>query len=110
MKKGFDHKFGARPLRRAIQKYIEDPLAEEILRGKFKEGSNIITKHVQNTEDLVFFDESLEHPDPNVEPEKSDTGGNFIVIFFDHFISAFFRMRFFLIIFYSTVIKSSGTQ
>ncbi len=74
--KGFDEKFGARPLRRALQKYIEDPLAEEILRGSFKEGTVIITKHVENTEDLVFFDESLEHPDPNVEPEKSDTGGN----------------------------------
>ena len=74
--KGFDEKFGARPLRRALQKYIEDPLAEEILRGSFKEGTTIITKHVDNTEDLVFFDESLEHPDPNVEPEKSDTGGN----------------------------------
>jgi ATP-dependent Clp protease ATP-binding subunit ClpC len=32
--KGFDPQFGARPLRRAIQKYLEDPLAEEILKGK----------------------------------------------------------------------------
>ncbi len=32
--KGFDPQYGARPLRRAIQKYLEDPLAEEILRGK----------------------------------------------------------------------------
>jgi len=32
--KGFDPQFGARPLRRAIQKYMEDPLAEELLRGK----------------------------------------------------------------------------
>jgi ATP-dependent Clp protease ATP-binding subunit ClpC len=31
--KGFDPQYGARPLRRAIQKYLEDPLAEEILRG-----------------------------------------------------------------------------
>ena len=73
---GFDEKFGARPLRRAIQKYVEDPLAEEILRGSFKEGTAIIAKHVENTEDLVFFDESLEHPNPNVEPEKTDNGGN----------------------------------
>ncbi len=35
---GFDEKFGARPLRRAIEKHLEDPLAEEILRGRFKEG------------------------------------------------------------------------
>ncbi|GIV34317.1 MAG: ATP-dependent Clp protease ClpC [Chitinophagales bacterium] len=36
--KGYDPKFGARPLHRAIQKYVEDPLAEEILNAKPKEG------------------------------------------------------------------------
>ncbi|GAG33167.1 unnamed protein product [marine sediment metagenome] len=40
-KKGFDPVSGARPLRRAIQKYIEDPLAEEILKGRFLDGSHI---------------------------------------------------------------------
>ena len=34
-KKGFEPSFGARPLKRAIQKYLEDPLAEEILRGQY---------------------------------------------------------------------------
>jgi len=43
--KGFDPKFGARPLRRAIQQYIEDPLAEEILRDAFGEGDRIIVRH-----------------------------------------------------------------
>ena len=42
--KGYDPKFGARPLTRAIQKFIEDPLAEEIVAGKASEG------------DLVKFD------------------------------------------------------
>ncbi len=65
--KGFDEKFGARPLRRAIQKYIEDPLAEEILRGSFKEGTKIISKHVEGAEDLVFYDESLEVAKPGEE-------------------------------------------
>jgi ATP-dependent Clp protease ATP-binding subunit ClpC len=37
MDKGFNTVQGARPLRRAIEKYLEDPLAEEILRGKFSE-------------------------------------------------------------------------
>ena len=49
--KGFDEKYGARPLKRAIQKYVEDPLAEEILRGSFKEGTKIIAnmqKMLQN--------------------------------------------------------------
>ena len=36
--KGFDEKYGARPLSRAIQKYIEDPLAEEIIQKNIKEG------------------------------------------------------------------------
>ena len=35
--KGFDEKFGARPLRRLLQKEVEDPLSLEILRGKFKQ-------------------------------------------------------------------------
>ncbi len=36
---GFDSKFGARPLQRAMQKYLEDPLAEEILKGEIVEGT-----------------------------------------------------------------------
>ena len=39
--KGFDSKFGARPLKRAIQKYFEDPLSEEIINAKIKEGDKI---------------------------------------------------------------------
>lgn len=35
--KGYDPQYGARPLNRAIQKYLEDPLAEELLKGEFKE-------------------------------------------------------------------------
>ena len=40
-KNGYDEAYGARPLNRAIQKYIEDPIAEEILNGTFKEGETI---------------------------------------------------------------------
>ncbi len=39
--KGFDKKFGARPLKRAIQKYVEDALAEKIVNSKLKEGDSI---------------------------------------------------------------------
>jgi ATP-dependent Clp protease ATP-binding subunit ClpC len=39
VEKGFDPQLGARPLRRAIQKLIEDPMAEEILRGKITDNS-----------------------------------------------------------------------
>lgn len=40
--KGYDPKYGARPLRRTIQKYIEDPLAEEFLKGNLLPGSSVI--------------------------------------------------------------------
>ena len=40
-KKGYDKKYGARPLRRAIQTWVEDPLAEEVLRGAIKRGSKV---------------------------------------------------------------------
>ncbi|HEX4887185.1 MAG TPA: ATP-dependent Clp protease ATP-binding subunit [Luteibaculaceae bacterium] len=40
--KGYDEKFGARPLKRALQKYVEDPLAEEIINQKVKEGDKIL--------------------------------------------------------------------
>src|SRR5690606_27052886 len=39
--KGYDQQYGARPLHRAIQKYLEDPLAEEILNQKIKEGDKV---------------------------------------------------------------------
>jgi ATP-dependent Clp protease ATP-binding subunit ClpC len=40
--KGYDQQFGARPLHRAIQKYLEDPLAEEILNMNIKNGDVMI--------------------------------------------------------------------
>ncbi|HEU4334707.1 MAG TPA: ATP-dependent Clp protease ATP-binding subunit [Candidatus Eisenbacteria bacterium] len=42
IEKGFDASLGARPLKRAIQKLIEDPLSEHVLRGKLKEGSEVL--------------------------------------------------------------------
>jgi ATP-dependent Clp protease ATP-binding subunit ClpC len=71
VEKGFDEKFGARPLRRAIQKYVEDPLAEEILRGTFKEGTRIVAKHVEGADDLIFYDEAAEIPNPDTETKAS---------------------------------------
>jgi len=53
--KGFDQQYGARYLRRTAQKLLEDPLAEEILQGRFGQGSRIrVTK---KGEALVFDDE-----------------------------------------------------
>lgn len=52
--KGYDQKFGARPLKRALQRYVEDPLAEEMLKGKFSEGSRIKITFDEKSGELKF--------------------------------------------------------
>jgi len=42
IEKGFDESMGARPLKRSIQKLIEDPLSEHVLRGQLKDGSDVM--------------------------------------------------------------------
>jgi|TARA_R110000737_G_scaffold254016_1_gene263336 ATP-dependent Clp protease ATP-binding subunit ClpC len=57
--KGYDEKFGARPLKRAIQKFIEDPLAEEIIKSNLKEGDTIRMDVKDKAEELtVIIDKS----------------------------------------------------
>jgi ATP-dependent Clp protease ATP-binding subunit ClpC len=51
--KGHDEKFGARPLKRAIQKFIEDPLAEEIIKANLVEGDTIQLDYEDGKEDLI---------------------------------------------------------
>jgi ATP-dependent Clp protease ATP-binding subunit ClpC len=41
---GFDSQYGARPLKRAIARLIENPLSEEMLTGRFRRGSNVVVK------------------------------------------------------------------
>jgi ATP-dependent Clp protease ATP-binding subunit ClpC len=52
--KGYDQLYGARPLRRALQKYVEDPVAEEILKHRFSEGSVIKVKLNKKKDELSF--------------------------------------------------------
>ena len=52
--KGFDENYGARPLRRAIQKYLEDPISESILKGEVGEGTKLIAKYKKGDEELTF--------------------------------------------------------
>ncbi|MBF8279307.1 MAG: clpB [candidate division NC10 bacterium] len=52
--RGYDPTFGARPLRRAIQRYVEDPLAEEVLKGRFPEGG---TLRIKLEGDALTFEE-----------------------------------------------------
>ena len=52
--KGFDPKFGARPLQRAIQRYVEDPLAEEIVKGAFHPGDTVVFSALPDAEHLTL--------------------------------------------------------
>ncbi|MEN9988397.1 MAG: hypothetical protein RLZZ585_1436 [Bacteroidota bacterium] len=52
LEKGYDEKFGARPMKRAIQKFIEDPLAEEIINANLMEGDTILLDHEDGKEEL----------------------------------------------------------
>ena len=62
-KKGWDPQFGARPLRRAIQREVEDELAEEMLKGNFSSGDRILAEVNQETPDKLRFSKI-----PRVEP------------------------------------------
>jgi ATP-dependent Clp protease ATP-binding subunit ClpC len=58
---GFNPEFGARPLRRAVQRLLEDPLSEEVLRGAFAENSIVkVTVH----EGHLRFDAEVAKPPP----------------------------------------------
>ncbi len=60
--KGFDPVYGARPLRRAIQKYLEDPVAEQLLKGVFSDGSHI---SVELKGEELTFGEVAPEPAPD---------------------------------------------
>src|SRR5574343_388135 len=51
--KGFDANFGARPLNRAIQKYLEDPIAEEILKGELQDGDTLEVDFNKETNEIT---------------------------------------------------------
>jgi ATP-dependent Clp protease ATP-binding subunit ClpC len=52
IEKGYDEKYGARPLRRAVEHYLEDPLAEAILRGEVKDGEPVLVD--RDGDKLIF--------------------------------------------------------
>ena len=70
-KKGWDPQFGARPLRRAIQREVEDELAEEMLRGNFTNGDHILAEvDPDNTEKLKFSKiPGIDLPAPAPQPQ-----------------------------------------
>src|SRR5579875_1652469 len=67
-RKGWDPQFGARPLRRAIQREVEDELAEEMLRGKFGAGDRILCEVDPDNPDKLRFSKI-----PTIEPPAAPT-------------------------------------
>lgn len=67
--KGYDPVYGARPLKRTIQKLIQDPLANEILKGIFKEGDHVVVD-VSKDKNLVLTKEIK--PGKSAKAEKED--------------------------------------
>ncbi len=67
--KGYDSQFGARPLHRAIQKYLEDPLAEEILNANIKAG-DVLIANLNTEKEKINFD--FKDKDPSILLEKQN--------------------------------------
>nr|WP_121273802.1 ATP-dependent Clp protease ATP-binding subunit [Pedobacter schmidteae] len=65
--KGFDSNFGARPLKRAIQKYLEDPIAEEILKGEIHEGDILEIDYDKENDKIV-----VENKSPGKKKKKEE--------------------------------------
>ncbi|ALL07948.1 Clp protease ClpC [Pedobacter sp. PACM 27299] len=65
--KGFDINFGARPLKRAIQKYLEDPIAEEILKGEINDGDTLEIDYNKEDDQIV-----VENKSPGKKKKKEE--------------------------------------
>ena len=73
--KGYDVQFGARPLKRAIQKYLEDPMAEVIIKADIKEGDTISVGFSKKKEEItirVLHGDEAEEPSSESEIEKQN--------------------------------------
>jgi ATP-dependent Clp protease ATP-binding subunit ClpB len=67
---GYDPIYGARPLKRVIRKYLENPLANQLLEGKFKDGDFIFADVDADKDQLIF----TKKPAPTQSAEKAGTG------------------------------------
>jgi len=68
--KGYDPVYGARPLKRALQRYLEDPLAEEMLKSKFSDGSKIKVLLNKKKEELKFVEVTNKSDIPDTEEKE----------------------------------------
>ncbi|MFP4496947.1 MAG: ATP-dependent Clp protease ATP-binding subunit [Vulcanimicrobiota bacterium] len=71
-KVGYDPTYGARPLRRAIQRMVEDPLAEEFIRGVFKEGDTVFMDIDPDDEEKLIFYKKGEKPPKKKSSKKKE--------------------------------------
>src|SRR5690606_24577483 len=71
--KGYDEKYGARPLRRAVEHYLEDPLAEAILRGDITDGAQV--EVVRDGELLKFNQQTPQEPPSAAAATEGGSGG-----------------------------------
>ena len=72
---GFDPTFGARPIVRALQKFVESPLATKLLAGEFKTGDRVLVTHEKDEDALRF----AAKPDPNaVNEDLEDLAENLV--------------------------------
>ena len=55
-KEGYDKAFGARPLKRALQKFVESPLSMKLLKGDFSEGGSVLIDADEENKEIVFMD------------------------------------------------------
>ena len=68
IEQGYDPNYGARPMRRAVERHIEDPLAEHLLRGDITPGQNVLISHKKDEKYLTF------RPDGADDGEKDAAG------------------------------------
>jgi len=71
VEEGYDPAFGARPLRRAITRLIEDPLSEEVLAGRFTEGDKVLVTYDED-EDEIVFEPVSQSSDPETRGEGQE--------------------------------------
>jgi ATP-dependent Clp protease ATP-binding subunit ClpC len=72
-RKGWDPQFGARPLRRAIQREVEDELAEELLKGNFGQGDHILAEVDQDNPEKLKFSKIPSIKPPAAPPAEQHT-------------------------------------
>jgi ATP-dependent Clp protease ATP-binding subunit ClpC len=63
VEKGYDPNFGARPMRRAVERYLEDPLAEEILKGMLIPNEPITVVVAEEKDKLLFQQKQSAKPE-----------------------------------------------